>query len=200
MSDYSIEVDDEGVLTCPVCGYTNLHQEQTQVFNRDEDRDTPGVAIDESGQTFSLLESGRNPSARRGGVRIHFSCEQHEIPKLDLTIVQHKGTTYLAWEGCALQLSAHRRPLQGFGLTLSTGSSRSSPRRSRSRQRRKRCWSTSCTSQEGCSQAGGGAVPASRRRAVGGDCSGRASAGAGADVRRWSGTGERRPTRSAGSG
>ena len=101
MSDYTIEVDDEGVLTCPVCGDTNLHQKQTQVFNRDEDRLTPGVAIDESGQTFSLLESGKNPSGRRGGVRIHFSCEQHEIPELDLTIVQHKGTTFIAWEGCA---------------------------------------------------------------------------------------------------
>jgi len=86
-------------LNCPHCGHNNTHHGRVIVFNRaGEDSmtglratvDGAGVAI---GNRASRMDG--NPSARRDGVVIEFSCEGCWWVSV-LEIVQHKGTTYLA--------------------------------------------------------------------------------------------------------
>jgi hypothetical protein len=84
-------------LVCPGCGCSNLHHDQVDVYARDaEDSPTGYHATVTAGAGLRLLNNMTdNPSSRRDGLRVLFWCEQ--CPALsELTIVQHKGTTYLA--------------------------------------------------------------------------------------------------------
>ena len=89
---------EDGVgLLCPGCGCSNLHHDQVDVYARDsEDSPTGYHATVTAGAGLRLLNNMTdNPSSRRDGLRVLFWCEQ--CPALsELTIVQHKGTTYLA--------------------------------------------------------------------------------------------------------
>ena len=81
-------------LECPHCGCEYLHHVKIEVFNRQED-EIKGlhVCVDRAGLTMDTELLG-NPSPRRDGLRIHFSCEQcHSHPQLE--IFQPKGCTFV---------------------------------------------------------------------------------------------------------
>lgn len=79
-------------LLCPACGDSYLHHDGVEVFECDEDA-TTGVHVSVSGgkaQVDNVLEG--NPSARRHGLTVHFSCEGCDAKPV-LSISQHKGNT-----------------------------------------------------------------------------------------------------------
>lgn len=80
-------------LVCPSCESTYLHQEVIDIYERGED-DTHGVHVTVAGlkATFDTSLVG-NPSARRDGLVIRFSCEGCKATPV-LTVKQHKGNTY----------------------------------------------------------------------------------------------------------
>lgn len=86
---------DGDILCCPYCGFHCTHQVSTEIFERDEDEDWKRVLIT---QTAILMDNkGKNPSDRRNGLRIYFTCEGcNNQPKL--VIYQHKGNTFVQWE------------------------------------------------------------------------------------------------------
>ena len=89
-------------LACPKCGGPNLHHGDVTVYSRVEDEtNTTVTTVEGNGDVLvSQSKSGKcgNPSLRRDGLRIGFSCEGcGELQ--DLCIVQHKGTTFMHWDG-----------------------------------------------------------------------------------------------------
>jgi hypothetical protein len=88
------------VLHCPNCGFNYLHHEAVTVYDRGEDAEQTG-RTEISGVNrvvMSIVSSDKsgNPSSRRDGLAIRFWCEGCPA-KPELTVVQHKGETYLAW-------------------------------------------------------------------------------------------------------
>ena len=86
-------------LICPNCGFHCLHHDGVTVYDRQEDYPiTIETFVREGLATTSTVDSNvsRNPSSRRDGVAIEFWCEGCEV-RPQLTIEQHKGTTFLAW-------------------------------------------------------------------------------------------------------
>lgn len=95
---------DENSLCCPRCGFDYLHQAAVEVWNRGEDEEIEGVRITADGDIVEA--TGRNPSPRRDGVSIAFSCEECSCDEDgnadgsiigELVIFQHKGQTYIEW-------------------------------------------------------------------------------------------------------
>lgn len=89
-------ISDSAALMCPSCGCSNLHHYRVEVYARRLEDSATGMRAEIStrGSVTVNTSMAGNPSARRDGVRIHLHCEQ--CPALvELTIVQHKGTTYL---------------------------------------------------------------------------------------------------------
>jgi hypothetical protein len=84
-------------LLCPRCGDDYLHHGRVEVFARTED--ATGVHTTVEAETVRVdRDLTGNPSGRRHGVTIAFSCEGcPDDPDLLLTIAQHKGQTFLAW-------------------------------------------------------------------------------------------------------
>jgi len=84
-------------VACPGCGNQYLHHGEVTVFSRDEDAAKCLVTtIGVFGTNVELTDGKGNPSARRHGVMIEFSCEHcYAAPVLE--IVQHKGMTYIEW-------------------------------------------------------------------------------------------------------
>lgn len=79
-------------LLCPACGFTYLHHTSVEIFERSEDAEN-GVHITVEGGKATVDNSLKgNPSSRRHGLRIRFSCEGCEATPV-LTIKQHKGKT-----------------------------------------------------------------------------------------------------------
>ena len=84
-------------LKCPECGSSNLHHKEVEVFERHEDART-GLHVqvnDNKALTDGNMEA--NPSPRRQGILIHFSCEKCPTKPV-LKIFQHKGTTYMDFQ------------------------------------------------------------------------------------------------------
>lgn len=87
-------------LACPICGEDGgLHHGRIVVFDRAEDDPhiLRTIVDDEAVQTAVVTnkDSG-NPSLRRHGMTVDFSCEfGHEWV---LTIAQHKGQTFFGWQ------------------------------------------------------------------------------------------------------
>lgn len=82
--------DDE--IYCPECGKNGyLHHSSVVVYERKEDQT---ATIHEIGPKTTLRP---NPSPRRHGIRIRFTCEQH-TGAWDLLIFQHKGQSYMEWQ------------------------------------------------------------------------------------------------------
>ncbi|RUR51430.1 hypothetical protein [Vreelandella populi] len=79
-------------LQCPNCNGNYLHHEKIEVFEREEDAKS-GLQVTVAGKevTTSTSLSG-NPSLRRHGIAISFSCEFCDAVPV-LTIAQHKGNT-----------------------------------------------------------------------------------------------------------
>lgn len=89
---------------CPHCGSDYTHHKMVEVFNcREDHRPHDRISIsspDDFGDNkyeLSIDQKGRNPSARRSGIRIIIECEQ--CPDLSkLVIYQHKGQTFVEVE------------------------------------------------------------------------------------------------------
>lgn len=105
-----VEIDSTA-LVCPECGEQNLHQTHIEIYARSEDAKTGNlVAVDLTHGGTAVIQGSpevdtpRNPSARRHGLRIFFMCEhcsadEHGEPiSNSLCIEQHKGTTYVYWD------------------------------------------------------------------------------------------------------
>jgi hypothetical protein len=84
----------------PNCGSNNLHHSRVAVFDRHEDAPDTIVTEVENGQTtMGVMPSKqtRNRSSRRDGLAIGFWCEGCPA-KLELTLEQHKGETFMGWQ------------------------------------------------------------------------------------------------------
>jgi hypothetical protein len=85
---------DYNLIECPYCGDEHLHHENVEIFDRTEDAEVGRhVIVNASGAHLSMEG---NPSNRRSGVKIRFSCEGCD-KKPELFLVQHKGETMLYW-------------------------------------------------------------------------------------------------------
>lgn len=99
---------DSFLLACPHCLYSYTHQEKVEVFIRDcDDYQVPGIKTTINNQitTVSKDDMKTNPSTRRDGIRIYYSCESCHAydegyvsgsnpPLFELLIYQHKGQTF----------------------------------------------------------------------------------------------------------
>lgn len=93
----TFDVDDSGDANpkCPSCGSPNLHHGKVEVFECAEDQ--PGLHVTVDGlQAVVDADMRGNPSSRRHGLVVHFSCEQCPAA-LRLTIAQHKGSTLVGF-------------------------------------------------------------------------------------------------------
>lgn len=119
LSDPKIEQD--GVLICPRCGGTYLHQYEVSIIYREQE-DGPGVVVDVDGGTASIkavgVEDPRLRPTRRDYLDITFMCEECDStknyedepkpPSLVLRIVQHKGQTFLSWLSAAAEAASEK--------------------------------------------------------------------------------------------
>jgi len=99
---------DSSLLACPHCLYNYTHQEKVEVFIRDDDDyQVLGIKTTINNQitTVSKDDMKTNPSTRRDGIRIYYSCESCHAydeeygsgsnpPLFELLIYQHKGQTF----------------------------------------------------------------------------------------------------------
>ncbi|WP_289145070.1 hypothetical protein [uncultured Sphingobium sp.] len=85
-------------LLCPRCGADNLHHGETVFFDRKEDaEEVTRITVDGADVKVQHGVSNEgNPSLRREGMTIRFSCEQC-IGPIWLTFAQHKGSTEIGW-------------------------------------------------------------------------------------------------------
>lgn len=88
----TVAIERWDALVCPVCGGNCLHQCGVAYFERTAE-DGPTGTLLTTGMTQPLPD---NPSQRRNGLAIEFSCESN-CGRLRLAIVQHKGGTYFQW-------------------------------------------------------------------------------------------------------
>jgi hypothetical protein len=112
-----IGFSENSELLCPRCGNEYLHHGEVAVYDRREDApevERFGVVpvtdpdfpifpiIGSSRATYDVLPDAesRNPSSRRNGVTIAFSCEGcHAVSVLQ--IAQHKGVSEFSWAGAS---------------------------------------------------------------------------------------------------
>lgn len=106
-----IAIDDNTWLICPNCGSNYLHHASITVYNRAEDAPATrvthlgtamdGFASDTTDDTFTSAtvksDDCDNPSSRRHGLQIRFSCENCDVTPT-LNLYQHKGFTGLEWK------------------------------------------------------------------------------------------------------
>jgi hypothetical protein len=87
-------------LLCPYCNFDYMHQGTVMIFNRLEDADDGKrviVPIHPQNEVIISTSLAGNPSPRRQGLSINFSCENCD-KNLWLNIFQHKGQTFFNWE------------------------------------------------------------------------------------------------------
>jgi hypothetical protein len=89
-------------IRCPRCGGEYLRHTGAVFFERGEDEETlVKVEVDGANTSTSVVPSAGsgNPSSRRHGMYVRFSCEQCTRPgdTLQLNIAQHKGATEVSW-------------------------------------------------------------------------------------------------------
>lgn len=88
------EDNGEGTLLCPSCGGNYLHQRRVEVFERGEDSNI-GLHVTVANMKMEVdNELHDNPSARRHGLKIIFSCETCKAEPV-MTVAQHKGQTFV---------------------------------------------------------------------------------------------------------
>lgn len=93
---------DDSTLTCPRCGGSYLHHRSGVFYERGEDDESTvkiTVGDFESNMVVVPSKSSGNPSRRRDGFVMRFSCEScsKSEPDLELSIAQHKGQTLISW-------------------------------------------------------------------------------------------------------
>ena len=84
-------------LHCPACDGFYLHQAHTEIFNRDEDAGEGTHVVIESNNVQTNLDLTGNPSGRRHGLTVHFTCESCPA-NVQMHIYQHKGNTFVEME------------------------------------------------------------------------------------------------------
>ncbi len=86
-------------LICPFCGGDYLHHEQIDIFNRNREDSIEGltITIQSTACAISTNADNDNPSRRRDGIRSKLWCEGCQKYPI-MTIVQHKGQTFITWE------------------------------------------------------------------------------------------------------
>jgi hypothetical protein len=93
-----MKIEPDTVLACPACGNENLHQTRIEVFTRRGEDATEGVHVavahDVGAPVTMDVNLDDNPSRRRDGILVHFTCE-HCFALPILSIAQHKGFTLL---------------------------------------------------------------------------------------------------------
>jgi len=95
-------IHQDGMLLCPVCGpggYGYIHQGVVKNYARGEDDERVVVTTIDGVQSQVGIEASTNanPSSRRQGLTIQFSCETCGATDLELAIAQHKGQTFVTW-------------------------------------------------------------------------------------------------------
>jgi hypothetical protein len=83
----------EAILLCPNCGDDYLGHERIEVFDRWEDAKHGVHVLIENGKATMDASMEGNPSQRRHGLTIGFSCEGCG-KESTLILYQHKGNTY----------------------------------------------------------------------------------------------------------
>ena len=83
-------------LACPCCDNDNLHHESVEVFERTTEDAETGIHVTVEGVARFDTDMAGNPSRRRDGLLIRYSCE-HCTATPAMAIAQHKGTTFLYW-------------------------------------------------------------------------------------------------------
>jgi len=87
------EVVDGAELKCPACGGNYLHHEIIEIWDRVEDANDGLHIIIKDGKTLIDTDDfAGNPSLRRHGLTITFSCEGCPAKPV-LSFAQHKGNT-----------------------------------------------------------------------------------------------------------
>lgn len=83
-------------LLCPQCGGVCTHQGAVVAFMREAEDSKEGISVlVQPNRELSVKRSmAGNPSSRRNGLSIAFSCETCNR-LFCLNVYQHKGTTYL---------------------------------------------------------------------------------------------------------
>lgn len=92
-------IDTCGLLQCPECRgeHDYLHHSTVETFTRGEDAQTgTHYVITPDDRCYEDDNLFGNPSPRRDGIRIHFTCENCDLDR-PLWIYQHKGQTFIEW-------------------------------------------------------------------------------------------------------
>jgi hypothetical protein len=93
------------VLCCPHCGFQYLHHERITVYERKEEDAEPIVKTiidgDKTTVEYVPARGSGNPSDRRYGFTIAFSCEGCDNNPV-LVVEQTKGNTILHWRNGAV--------------------------------------------------------------------------------------------------
>jgi len=91
---------DVNYLHCPFCKSYWLHHEDIIVFSRyEDDKETIVTTVSDKKTKEYILPSHEtgNPSLRRHGLTLTFSCEDCKIRGMKFHIYQHKGSTIMEW-------------------------------------------------------------------------------------------------------
>jgi len=95
--------DTSEPLRCPRCDFEYTHQGDVTVWSRTEDAPVTiknTVHGDGTVTLGAVRYQGDNPSSRRDGASIKFSCEGCG-GAFEMTVAQHKGHTFIGWRSCA---------------------------------------------------------------------------------------------------
>lgn len=79
-------------LRCPSCGNNYLHHETIEIWERGEDKECGLHIVIDDGKSSIDTDLKGNPSMRRHGLTIAFSCEGCSARPV-LSFTQHKGNT-----------------------------------------------------------------------------------------------------------
>jgi hypothetical protein len=93
-----VQINEDGRLECPGCPGDGayLHHRVVNVFSRREDNPSQLTSVFHNGTVNVQGNAAGNPSARRDGVSIRFSCELCG-GGYALELAQHKGQTEMHW-------------------------------------------------------------------------------------------------------
>lgn len=92
----SIKTNSHNELICPSCGGCYLHHERIEIFDRREDDNKELHVTVTNRELKTDLNLKGNPSMRRQGIVIEFSCEGCENV-MRLSLAQHKGCTEVSF-------------------------------------------------------------------------------------------------------
>lgn len=93
----AVRLNPHAELVCPRCDGANLHHGTVRMWERGEDvAQVTLYTIDAPDFSARVAPNAGNPSLRRHGMAIQFSCELCGGTS-ELTVAQHKGCTLMAW-------------------------------------------------------------------------------------------------------